>query len=55
MLKICIVDVPLAGCVSVEGGRIGYCCQSAEVAYGYVSCSPPKTLHYKNMTRSCVI
>lgn len=29
-------DVVPIGCISMEGGRIGYCCRSVEVAYGYV-------------------
>lgn len=38
MLKILYApDVPVGGCISVEGGRIGYCCLFADVAYAFVS------------------
>lgn len=30
-------DVPFVGCLTLEGGRIGYCCLAAPVAYGFVS------------------
>lgn len=39
MLKIHVLyaDVRFVGCLTLEGGRIGYCCLAAPVAYGFVS------------------
>ena len=48
-------DVLFVGCISIEGGRIGYCCRSVDVAYGYVCGLLPKTSPPENITRSSVI
>lgn len=48
-------DILFVGCITIEGGRIGYCCRSAEVAYGYVCAFHRKRSPPGNTTRSSVI
>lgn len=48
-------DIVLVGCLSIEGGRTGYCCKRAEVAYGYVCAFLPKLPPSEIITRSSAI
>lgn len=48
-------DIVFVGCISIEGGRTGYCCKRAEVAYAYVCAFLPKLPPSDIITRSSAI
>lgn len=48
-IHILFADLPFVGCLTVEGGRIGYCCLTAPVTYGYVSAFVPNSTTEKNI------